>query len=481
MAVAGPAAPPPRSMVSRALASFAAFCAAWMVMMATRYFGLSAGAIDAGIGVGSHAGSWLSTAYLAGEPVGVAVGCWLALGFSVRRVLLGSVVLFIAASGLLALVPDFPASLTARALMGLAAGAIIPLAILTQLRAFNLAWRPLAIGLYASASTMAPQIAGSVDVFAVGHYGWTALLWACLGPGIAALLAGLLGLPRESIRWEPFIHADITGLGTLSAGLTFTAIGVSQGSRLHWLESPLILSMFALGGVCLALFARHARSDIPHPVISLGLARRWNLLLGLVGTLPLQISAGLSGVLVPAYLIAVRHFGPDQIAPVLNEAFWPQFITYPLCILGLRWRLLDARLALGIGLTCIALACIFDLPMMQQWTAQNFVLGQVFQGIGLPFILLPLLVLFVGDVSPKEGVYAASMFNVSRSLAGTIIIAGITTVTGQQPALHSTANALVIACCLLFASCGLALMMAEFGSGHPDFRARAKTVLDTAR
>jgi DHA2 family multidrug resistance protein len=480
------AAPLPRSMGARAVASLAAFSAAWMVLMATRYFSLSAGAIDTGIGIGSAAGSWLSTAYLACEPVGVAVGCWLALGFSLRRVLLASIIVFIGACGLLALVPVFPVSLAARALMGLAAGAIIPLSILTQLRAFNLAWRPLAIGLYASASTMAPQIASSVDAWAVGHDGWTAVFWATLVPGSIALLAGFRSLPHEPIRWRPLLQADIAGLVTLSAGLAFAAIGVSQGSRLHWLASPLILSMFALGGVCLALFVLHERKDIRHPVLSLGLTRRRNLLLGLVGTLPLQISAGISGVLVPAYLIAARHFGPEQIAPVLNQAFWPQCITYPLCILALRWRVLDARIALCIGLACIALACAFDLPAMHQWTAENFRLGQIIQGIGLPFILLPLLVLFVGDVTPKEGVYAASIFNISRSLAGTISIAGITTMTQHQPGPRGTADALfadalVIACCLLFAGCGLALAMAEFGSGHPDFRARIKPRLHHAR
>ena len=46
-----------------ALASISAFCAAWMAMMATRYFGLSAGDINGGIGVGVDSGSWLSTAY----------------------------------------------------------------------------------------------------------------------------------------------------------------------------------------------------------------------------------------------------------------------------------------------------------------------------------------------------------------------------------------------------------------------------------
>src|SRR5271167_4616109 len=47
---------------SRALASLSAFCAAWMVMMAARYFGLSAGDIEDGIGVGNDGGSWLATA-----------------------------------------------------------------------------------------------------------------------------------------------------------------------------------------------------------------------------------------------------------------------------------------------------------------------------------------------------------------------------------------------------------------------------------
>ena len=73
------------------------------------------------------------------------------------------------------------------------------------------------------------------------------------------------------------------------------------------------------GGICLALYAFHQRKDLPHPFIRLSLARRWNFLLGLIGTLPLQISAGLSGVLVPAYLIAVRHFGPEQIATVVRQ------------------------------------------------------------------------------------------------------------------------------------------------------------------
>ena len=80
-----------------ALASLCAFCAAWMVMMANRYFTQSAADLEGGLGIGADDGSWLTTAYSAAEPIGVAIGCWLAMGLSIRRVLLPAVFLFLAA------------------------------------------------------------------------------------------------------------------------------------------------------------------------------------------------------------------------------------------------------------------------------------------------------------------------------------------------------------------------------------------------
>ena len=374
---------PPRSMMSRALSSLAAFCAAWMVMMATRYFGLSAGAIDAGIGISSHAGSWLSTSYLAGEPVGVAVGCWLALGFSVRNVLLGAIVLFLAASSLLALMPDFWVSLTARALMGLAAGAIIPLSILTQCAPS--AW-PGARSRSASMPRPArwPRKSPPRSMSSPSHI--TAGL-PCSGP--------VLSLASRSAGRQLCPAPRAGPLGTLSPRrhsrphypVRRTGIHRGRGKPRQppaLAESPLILTMFALGGLGLALYAFHQRKDLPtslhqplfgtppefpaRPRRHLAVAnRRW---------IVRRPGPGLSHRGPP--------FRPEQIAPVLTYAFWPQFITYPLCILGLRWRILDARHALCVGLACIALACLFDLPSMQHWTAQNFILGQIFQGIGFP-------------------------------------------------------------------------------------------------
>ena len=71
-----------RTRTGSALASISGFAAAWMAMMATRYFALSADDINGGIGIGVDEGSWLSTAYSACEPIGVILGCWLSVGLS---------------------------------------------------------------------------------------------------------------------------------------------------------------------------------------------------------------------------------------------------------------------------------------------------------------------------------------------------------------------------------------------------------------
>ena len=497
-------------------------------MMASRYFAQSAGDLEGGLGIGADYGSWLSTAYSAAEPIGVAIGCWLAIGISIRRVLLPAIFVFLLASATLGIIPDFKVALASRALMGLSAGAIMPLSILTQLRAFNLTWRALGIGIYATATTLAPQIAAPIGGFAVLHFGWQAMLWLNFPLGILALLAGLAGLWREPIRWRPIIHADLAGLASLSSGLGLLACGLSQGNRLRWMDSPTVLALLAGGAGCLVIFVYHEWQHIRHPVVAVRLTRRWNLALGALATLPFQFATAVSGAVIPNFLASVQGFRAEQIAPVLAAAGWTQFISYPAAVLALSFHLADARTLMVIGLASMGLAAIFNIAVSADWMASELLIGQLLQGIGLPLVILPLLVLFVGEVKPAEGVHAASIFNMARSLAGTasgawvatslrldgqtsygellvntgfypdghrgvlgsltnaigfagsdrdrsylIAIQRVAAATRKQAMVLGVSDTFLVLGVLFFCCCGLVLMMAEFGSGHPDRQSRS--------
>src|ERR1700736_6053830 len=48
------------------------------------------------------------------------------------------------------------------------------------------------------------------------RYGWTAVLWASLAPGLVSFATGFVGLWKDPIRWRPLLRTDLAGLTSLA-------------------------------------------------------------------------------------------------------------------------------------------------------------------------------------------------------------------------------------------------------------------------
>jgi MFS transporter, DHA2 family, multidrug resistance protein len=80
------------------------------------------------------------------------------------------------------------------------------------------------------------------------------------------------------------------------------------------------------------------------------------------------------------------------------------------------------------GLAIVAIGALFNLRITGEWQVGELFVGQVLQGIGLPIIAVPLIDMFVADLRPPvESLPAASILNLSRVLSGTIATAWATT------------------------------------------------------
>ena len=503
------------------LSSLAAFSAAWMVVAATRYFALQGNDIDGAVGVGIDTGSWLSTAYSVCEPIGVVIGAWLGIALSLRRMLLSGVALFLLGTVIPIIVPHYDALILSRIVTGLAGGAIMPQSIIIQLRTWGPTRAPLGLALFLCAPTAAPQLGGLIGAWGVEHSDWSFVLWASLPPGILSFVAGYIGLRRERINWRPLIHADIAGLVALAAAVGLFACALSQGDRMRWFQTPTIPILFSASAICLAVFVLRDWSVLRHPIVWARLYGRWNVTLAAIGGLPLALAIGLSGVIVPAALAQVQHFRPEQVAPALWTALWPQVFSYSAGVIILTRKLVEVRTLAIAGLAITAIGAFFNLPITSEWQVGELYGGQLIQGVGLPMIALPLIYMFVGDLKPpNESLPAASVLNLWRVLSGTVATAWATTSlrlnsqgkfgellsnTGfypggrgtslaslaaraahthsdslfaqaqavqivasearRQAAVLGTSDTLSALGWLLFASCLLVILMAEFGSG----------------
>ena len=410
------------------LISLSAMSAAWMVGMATRYYAMQAGDINGALGVGVDDGSWLSTTYAICEPIGVLIGTWLGIVFSLRRLLLMGIIGFLLGSALPLLAPTYNALLISRAITGLAGGVIMPQAIVILLQAWGPPRFPIPLVIFLSASTAGPLAGGMLGAWAVDTYGWSAIFWLAFPFGALSLILGFRHLKRAAINWRPLVHADLAGAISLSAAMGFFSCAVSQGDRLRWFQTPLIPICFTASALCLAVFVKREWRSVRHPILWVKMYGRWNVKLALLSVIPLTFAISMSGVIIPAAMAQLHGFRPEQVSDLLWSALWPQPISFALCALLLLKKKCELRAMIIAGMGTVALGALFDLRITSDWQEGELFIGQVLQGIGIPMLGIPLLMTFIADLRPPaESVPAAAVFNLSRVLSGTIATAWAST------------------------------------------------------
>jgi EmrB/QacA subfamily drug resistance transporter len=190
--------------------------------------------------------------------------------FGRKRLMLGGVVFFGAASLLGALAPSVEVLIAARALMGIGAAASEPgtLSILRHLYP-DARERSRAIGTWAAVTGVALAAGPVVGGALVGAVGWRGVFW--FNVAFAAVLVPLTRryVPESS---DPQTSAlDLPGLvlGALTLGaVTFAIIeGETNGFTTSW-----ILALFAVAGVAAAAFAV-VESRSPAPMLDLRFLR----------------------------------------------------------------------------------------------------------------------------------------------------------------------------------------------------------------
>src|ERR1700692_1100574 len=163
------------------------------------------------------------------------------------------------------------------------------------------------------------------------------------------------------------------GLLTGFPAISMLVIGLYQGDRLDWLNSPLICVMLGGGGLLFCLFLLNEWSH-PLPFFKLRMLAQRNFthsLITLAGVLVVLLGVA---VIPSDYLIEVRGYRPLQIAPLALAVALPQLIALPVTAAILNISRVDCRWVLGLGLTLVAASCALGSFMTSDWVRENFYL-----------------------------------------------------------------------------------------------------------
>ncbi|MGE9553063.1 MFS transporter [Erwinia amylovora] len=372
--------------------------------------------VRAAIGFDYDTASWITSAYQAAEVAAMMVSPWFAVTFSLRRFALVVAFGFALTGALQPFAPTPSLFIGLRVIQGVFGGALPPLLMTVALRFLPPTIKLYGLAAYALTATFGPNIAASLAAFWTDSVGWQFVFWQVIPPVFVAALLIAKGLPQDPVRLERFRQIDLFGMLTGCSGVALMILALTQGERLDWLHSPLIIAMLLSSAALMIVFFINEWYH-PIPLFKLQMLERKNLMHGLL-VLAGVLLVALSGSALPsAYFGQVEGFRTVQFAPLALAIGLPQLIIAPLmaALLNLRW--IDCRWMLTCGAVLLCISCLMGMQLTDDWARQNFWLIQVLQAFGQPMLILPVLMSATSVVQPPEGPYASAMFNTVRGFS----------------------------------------------------------------
>jgi EmrB/QacA subfamily drug resistance transporter len=294
---------------------------------------------------GIHHYAWVANAYLVASSVTVPLYGKLADIHGRKPVLLAGILLFLVGSAASGAATSMETLIVFRAIQGLGAGSMQPIAITVAGDIFDLEERARIQGLFGAAWGLFGLIGPLLGGFIVAHTSWRWVFYMNLPFGVAALVL-LVAHLHETIDKQPH-RLDLAGAGLLTIAVSALLLATSRPAL------PLLLAASGASLVFFVLFVLSARRA-PEPVLPLDLILR--PVIGISNLAGAIVGGAMIGTLtyVPLYVQGVMQGSPTDA----GSAITPMVVGWPIAS-ALSGRLIPKigfRLLIRVGLAITAAA-----------------------------------------------------------------------------------------------------------------------------
>ena len=417
------AAPAPFTGAMLALVTVGISLAAFMNVLDSTIAVVALPSISGSLSATPSQGSWVLTIYSVCLAVSLPLSGWFAQQFGQVRSFLWAVVLFTFCSWLCASATNFNEMLIYRALQGLSGGVLLPFSQSLLLRIYPPEKHGMALGFWGLSAAVAPVMGPVLGGFITDSLGWPWIFYINLPIGVICVAVTYFLLrDRESpTRKQP---VDSVGLISLVVGVICVQLALDRGHELDWLASPVVKSLFAIGGCAIVFFLIWER-DQAHPIVDLSLFSYRNFSLGATMTGLFYGVFIVVAVIYPLWMQTVLGYTP-------SAAGWVMATTslFPLLTMGFigdRLRAQNLRWTVFLGVFIMSGVILAHGMMTIQVSSQYLTTIRFLVGGAMPFLWVPLQMITLGGIPPEKMASATGLSNFVRMLSSSLATAlGIT-------------------------------------------------------
>jgi EmrB/QacA subfamily drug resistance transporter len=345
-----------------------------------------------------------------------------------RRLFIGGLVVFTAASLLAALAWNEPSLIGARAIQGLGAAIIAPAALSILMTTFSEGKeRNIALGVWGAVGGFGAAAGVLLGGIFTDLLSWEWIFFLNIPVGIAALALApvLLGESRD-VRTRGF---DALGAVLVTAGLSTTVFGITQANDWGW-SSGRTIGVFAAAAALLVGFViRETRAT--HPLMSFSIFRIKTVAGANIAGFILGTALFSMFLMLTLYMQQVLGYSPMKTGvaylavagtAIVTSAIAAQLVTR----IGVKPALLIGMVSLTAGLLYFT-----------QVSVDGSYLGDLLPGfllvaVGLGFSFVPISIAALAGVEAHEAGLASGLINTTQQIGGALGIAVLSSVAIAQ-------------------------------------------------
>jgi EmrB/QacA subfamily drug resistance transporter len=369
---------------------------------------------------------WVVTGYLLSLAAVIPVSGWAAKRVGPKRLFLVSVVLFTLGSALCGLSTSPTELIVFRVLQGLGGGMLMPVGQMILVKKAGPSNLPRLMAAIGVPIILAPVLGPTIGGLLIDHAGWRWIFYVNLPIGIAATVAAIRLLPKDT--HEDAGPLDVLGFSYVAAGLVGVTYGLAEIGPSPFVSVKVLLPLI-LGVVLVTAFILRALK-IERPLLDVRLYA--NRAFGAASLTTFCLGAALYGgmILMPLYFQSVRH--EDAVTTGLLLA--PQGIGAAIAM----WASGRVTERLGGGMTALiggVISLVSTIPFVLIGAHTSFVsisIAMVVRGFGIGMSTMPAMTAAYRVLQPSQINDATPQLNVLQRVGGSIGVAILTVVLQHQ-------------------------------------------------